>query len=210
MRLAHQPSEIDDSEQPPVFRIVDGCGRARPAMDNLAEVLGRVNLHRMVGCQRGPDRVRACAGFAPERTLDEVHAVGSGGANPRVAVEPQQQTLGVRDDHQVLAPLGHGPQPATNQRRGRFERIGLPTLVDLPAIREQGRRTGTSGTYAGDLGTAPRLGDRYAHPVEATAAQVVVPDPLKLARPLRRRRRRVDRDPGVSGHSAGPVLSPRC
>jgi hypothetical protein len=59
-------------------------------MDNRAEMLGRVNLHRMVGCQRGPDRVRARAGFAPESTLDEVHSVGRGGANPHVAVEPQQ------------------------------------------------------------------------------------------------------------------------
>jgi len=51
-------------------------------------MLGRVNLHRVVGCQRGPDRVRTYAGFVPESALDEVHLVGCGGANPRVAVEP--------------------------------------------------------------------------------------------------------------------------
>jgi hypothetical protein len=110
-------------------------------MDDLAEVLGGVNLHSVVGCECCPDRVRARPYFAPESALDEIHRVRRRRANPRIAVEPQQQTLGIADDDQVVALVGEWPEPATNQRRGRLERMRLPTLPDVTPIPEGRGRT---------------------------------------------------------------------
>ena len=136
----------------------------------------------MVGRERGPDRVRARAGFAPKGALDEVHCVRRSGANLRVAVQPQQQAVGITDDGQVLAVVGEGPEPATNQRRGTLQRMGLPPLPDFASRRER-RRAGTGGVYACDLAAMPGVGDRPPHLIEATLAQVLVPPPPKLAGP---------------------------
>ena len=142
MCSGRRPREIDDAEQAPVLGIVDGCCSAGPAMHDLAEMLRRMNLNRMVRRQCGPDGVRTGTGLVPDRTLDEVHHIGRGRADPHVTVEPQEQTLGVTDDDQVLALGSDPPEPATDQRRARLERMGLPTLDDLTPVREEGGRSG--------------------------------------------------------------------
>src|SRR4029079_16053459 len=105
---------------------------------------------------------------------------------------------------EVVVVVGDGSEPAADQRRGDHERVGCPTLADLVTVRELGRRTRARGADTRDLGAAPRLRDRRAHPVDATVAEVVVPDPLQFTRPKRRRPRRRDSDPWVGWHLLGP------
>jgi hypothetical protein len=78
-------------------------------VDDFTEMLGRMDLHRVLGSKGCADRVCAGADFVPECALDEVHRVGRRRADLCIALDPQQQTVGVADDDQVFALVGDAP-----------------------------------------------------------------------------------------------------
>lgn len=199
--VCRQPGEIDDADQLPVFGIVDGRGRTGPAVNDFAEVLGPVYLHRVVGYKRSPNRVGARTDFAPQRALDEVHRVGRRGAQLRLAVEPQQQTISITDDDQMLAVRGDWTKPPTNQRPGHLERMRRPPCSHVAAIRKRGRCPRAGGVYPGSLGAVPRFGDRLTHLILVAPAQVLGPHQPKLSRAHRRRRCRIGRGPRIERHN---------
>ena len=89
VRGAERAREIDHAEDRAGHRIVDGRGRARPAVQQPVEVLGREDLHRVVERERRADRVRPDARLAAQRARHEVRAA-RGLEHPRVPLAPQQ------------------------------------------------------------------------------------------------------------------------
>ena len=196
----HSAGEVDDPEHLPVVRVVDGRGGARPAVHHLTQVLGRMDLYRMVGRDRRTDRVRARAPFAPQRALDEVHRVGSCRAQLRVALHPQQEAVGIADHDEMFTLVGNRAQPFTDQRRRRLERMSFPTLGDLAAIAHQRRGSARDGVQAGRARPLPRLGDRQPYRIEPAVGEEPVPDRPQHTRSRLRRGRDVNREPRVVRH----------
>ena len=159
--------------------VVHRGGRARPRLHDLVEVLGGEHLHRVVGGQRGADRVRARAALAPQRPDREVHRVRGREPDARRALEPQQRPVGIADHHQVRGVVGDPGEALADERRDRHERVDLPARRDLVVVgdRRRGaarasdrrrprtsaarsRRSGGARTPAGrPRGSAPRHGE---------------------------------------------------
>ena len=130
----HQAGQVDDAEQTPCVGIEHGRGGARPALDDLVEVLGREDLDRVLGGERGADGVCPRAALRPHGALGEVHRVGGVEAQLGTAVDPQQQAGGVADDDQVVALLGERPQAAADERRRGRQRMDVPARGDLVGV----------------------------------------------------------------------------
>ncbi|MNN19745.1 hypothetical protein D3C81_1329990 [compost metagenome] len=102
---------VDDTEDLAVARIVDHRRRAGPALDALAEVLGRMDLHRVAEQQGGADGVGAADLLAPRTARHQVDVFGPAEGR-RVAARLEDHPLAVGEDqhgaalrHQLL---GHG------------------------------------------------------------------------------------------------------
>ena len=128
---------IDDVLSVPGVRAIitpglgNEAGEAGPAISE--RIRDRV-LDAVVGGHRRADRVRAGAPFAPQRAFGEVHGVGGARADLRVAVDLQQQALGVADDHQMLALVGDALEAVPDQLRGVAQRVVHPARARIAAL----------------------------------------------------------------------------
>src|SRR5262245_51953930 len=155
--------EVDDPEELAGYRIVDRSRGACPPVLALVEVLETENLQGMIRGKRRSDRIRARCRFAPARTLEKVHVVGSALLQPVGAVDMQQQTAGVADDDQALRVLGHRVQLLRQHVCQRTEGMLHPSLPDLRRVGfDRGRPAGR--VESGVERTPPRLDDRLPQP----------------------------------------------
>ena len=162
LTTADVAGQVDDAEHPAGVGIHDRRSRARPALDGLGEVLGREDLHGMGGGHRRADRVRARAGLAPQRALDEVHVVGRAVAQLRVALDAQQQAVGVADDEEMVGVeqgLGHALVDERAGGRSGWSSHGSRVPWELDDRR---RGLAPARVDAGVARALPGVGDRAA------------------------------------------------
>ena len=120
----------------PVSGSCTGAAAQVQALHGLVEVLGRKDLHGVVGGQGRSDRVRAGSVLAPESPLGEVHRVGGGHAHPRVAPDPQQEPVGVTDDDEVRRLVCDGREAVLDQGQRGGQRMHVPARRGLLLVGE--------------------------------------------------------------------------
>src|SRR6267142_3228750 len=110
----------------PVDRIAYHARGAGPRLDSRAEVLSRVNLHRVSDGERGADGVRAAGALVPVRAGDEPDIPGRIHRG-RVARRLEDRAGRIREDHdgarlgQEVADLLHDPET-------RPDEVTMPVL----------------------------------------------------------------------------------
>jgi hypothetical protein len=208
MYVLPETGEVDDAEQLARLRVMDRRRRAGPGLDDLDEVLGGEDLHRVIRCQGGPDRVGPGALLAPQGALGEVHRVGRPGANPGVALELQQEASRVAHHDQVVRPAGDARQAVADQRRRLDQGMQLPARRCLGTIGGHRGQSAPRGIHPRVARAPPRVGDRRPDaPVHLARGDEVLPLPPQFARVPAGRRSRVDGEPGIAGHAFPPSRS---
>jgi hypothetical protein len=200
-------AQVDHAEQPAGRRVVDRGGCAGPGMVRLHEMFGRIHLNGVSDDERRPDRVRADARLAPVRAGTETEMLGVALYRPR-AVPPQDDAVGVDDDHDVPRVFGRGKQHAAEHGQHPVQVAGVPSVLHLIRSRLAGQLLAPVGIDAEPDRAPPGVADDRARgrgrPV---AGQCRVPDPaqqLRVAdRILARRDRRFEARRRATG---GPPL----
>jgi len=201
---AEVAGQVDDAEHPPAVGIHDRRRRAGPALDGLGEVLGREDLHGVRGGDRSADRVGPGRRLAPQRTLDEVHVVGSAISQPRVALDAQQHAVRIRDDEQVVG-IEQGLGHALLDHRADAQGMLLPHRTGAADLDDGLCGQAPAGIDAGVARAHPGVGDRAAHVGRAgilvgalqAILDEVLPGVTQLTGPLGRDRVGIDGDPGA-------------
>jgi hypothetical protein len=135
-----EPGELDHPEHLARVGVVHRGRRAGPGLDDLDEVLGGEDLHRVVGRQGGPDRVGPGAVLAPESALHEVHRVRRQRPQLGVAVELQQHPRRVAQDDQVVRLAGEaGALGRDNQLALLVRRRLRAAHADVPGALQTAR-----------------------------------------------------------------------
>lgn len=157
------PGHVDDAEQLAGAGVVHGRGRAVPRVLLVLEVLGREQLHRRGLGQGGADRVGADDLLGPGGALGEAEPVGVQ-LHPGGALAPQDDPVGVADDHEELRGVGDAGEHPTDlvdhQRQarrtstqlqvGRRQRVARVVAVGVePQAHHPRPRAGNQG--AGSL-----------------------------------------------------------
>ncbi len=204
---AHPAREVDHAEQAAGVGVVHRRGRARPRLHDLVEVLGGEHLDRVVGGERGADRVGPRAALAPQRADGEVHRVRGGEPDLGRALEPQQRPVGIADHHQVRRVVGDPGEALADQRRHRHQRMDLPARRGLVVVGDRGRGAVRARIDAGRRRAPPRVGDRPTDGLRAIASEESLPGMANLPRSPRRRSRGVDGQPGIpQSCPRGPIV----
>ena len=199
--------QVDDAEHLAGVGIHHRRGGARPALDGLGEVLGGEDLHRVDAATAVPIAFVPAERLAPQRALDEVHVVGGAVSQLRVALDAEQQAVGVGDDEQVVGVeqgLGHA---LLDERADGLQRVLVPHLARAGELDDGLRGQAPAGVDAGFARAPPGVGDRAADigraGVLVGALQAildeVLPGVAQLTGPFRRDRVGIDGDPGAQG-----------
>lgn len=161
MDRLHRPGQIDRAQQPPGRRVVDRRRGARPPLHPLGVVLPGEDLDRVVGRQRDADSVRSRRPLAPARSRDEAHVLRRPLAHPWVAVDREQQPVGIGDHDEVLRLFPDRCERVSQDGCQAAERMLGEALVRLLLVDLERSRP-PAGVYAGCGRAPPGVHDRRA------------------------------------------------
>ena len=152
--------DVDGAQDRAGVRVVHRRGGAGPRVVGAHQVLGRVDRDRRVHGERGAHRVGADGVLGPTGARDQAHLVGRA-EHRRGALAPQDQAVGVGDDHDVHRLVGDAHERAAQQRHHRVERVRLPQGRDVLLAEDDGRRAPVRVDVGGEA-ALPRLGHEGA------------------------------------------------
>ena len=128
------PGDVDETQHVARVRVSDGRRGTRPGLHDLAEVLGRGDLHRALQGDGGARCVGPGRALVPRRALDEVHVLGPAPQH-RMPLDPEQPCAGVAHRHQVPCLRRDPPQQLAEQRQQLDERAALPVTAQLRSVQ---------------------------------------------------------------------------
>ena len=156
------PGEVDETQHLARVRVADGRRGTRPGLHDLAEVLGRGDLHRPHQGDGGARCVGPGRALVPRRALDEVHVLGPAPQH-RMPLDPEKPCAGVAHRHQVPCLRRDPPQQLAEQRQQLYERAALPVAAQLRTVQLH-RRHGPSRIDTPVAASPPGVGDDRPHP----------------------------------------------
>ena len=175
-------AQVHHAEQLAGGRVMDRGGGAGPGMVRLHEMFGRVNLDRPPDDERRPDGVGADARLAPVHSGAEAEVLGVALHRSR-AVPPQDDAVGVDDDHDVSRVFGRRQQHAAEHGQHPVQHAGVPPVLDLIQPRLPGQVLALVGVDAEPDRAPPGVADdRARRRGRPGAGQGRVPDPAQQLR----------------------------
>ena len=131
-----RPRDVDGADHLAAIRVADGAGRTGPSVERANQVFGRVDLHCALSCQGGAHRVRAGRVLGPADALGQSEGI-THAQHVALALPPQDKSLGVGHDQQMLRLLGDRDERSAHQRDHSRERVPLADLVDFGLLEDQ-------------------------------------------------------------------------